>query len=259
MISDPVCIRVKGEWACFTRPEFHVERVSYPVITPSATRGILEAILMKPIEKPQSDKRHDKSGFVWRILRIGIVKKGSPFSILRNELTTSKIAFSGKASLPINISDNEESRTQRHSLILKDVEYLIEAVIEVPEEYIKNNGVISVVKYRKIFERRVKSGRCFQRPYFGCREYPCDIIEWAEDVKNVDTSINDDFGNIFHDFDFSPIWNHWGNNKSRPKEWKIDKKEIRPLIKCFHAKAGNGWITVSKIVIDNDRKKVVGV
>lgn len=258
MISDPVCIRVKGQWACFTRPEFHVERVSYPVITPSAARGILESILMKPIEKPQSDKRDDKSGFIWRILRIGIVKKGTPFSILRNELKTSKIAFSGKASFPINISDTEESRTQRHSLILKDVEYLIEAAIEVPEEFIKENGVISVVKYRRIFERRIKSGRYFHRPYLGCREYPCDIIEWADD-ENVDISVNDDFGTVFHDFDFSPVWNHWGNNISRPKEWKIDKKEIRPLTKCFHAKAENGWITVSKIIIDNDRKKVVGV
>lgn len=255
MISDPVCIRVKGQWACFTRPEFHVERVSYPVITPSAARGILEAVLMKPIEKPQSDKREDKSGFIWRVLRIGIVKKGTPFSILRNELKTSKTAFSGKASLPVNISDTGKSRTQRHSLILKDVEYLLEAVIEVPEEYIKNNGVISVVKYRKIFERRVKSGKCFHRPYLGCREYPCDVVEWDENTQ-VDQTINDDFGNIFHDFDFSPVWNHWGNKKERPDKWKVNHKTIHPVAKSFHAKTEKGWIIVSEIISDNGRKRV---
>ncbi len=258
MISDPVCIRVKGQWACFTRPEFHVERVSYPVITPSAARGILESILMKPIEKPQSDKRDDKSGFIWRILRIGIVKKGAPFSILRNELRFHKIAFSGKESEPINISEIHEKRTphtQRHSLILKDVEYLIEAVIEVPEEYIKSKGVISVVKYKTIFERRIKSGRCFHRPYLGCREFPCDVVEWAED-KNVDTSVNDDFGNMFHDFDFSPIWNHWGDKKERPDKWDVNGKTIHPVAKSFYAKAETGWIAVSKIISDNGRKRV---
>ncbi|OQZ00647.1 MAG: type I-C CRISPR-associated protein Cas5 [Candidatus Brocadia sp. UTAMX2] len=256
MISEPVRIRIKGQWACFTRPEFHVERVSYPVITPSAARGVLEAILMKPIEKPQSDKRQDKSGFIWRILRIGIVKKGVPFSILRNELKTSKIAFSGKAGQPINVSDTEESHTQRHSLILKDVEYLIEAAIEVPEEYIQDNGVISVVKYRKIFERRVKYGRCFHRPYLGCREYPCEF-EWDENAR-VDQTVNDDFGSMFHDFDFSPVWNHWGNKKERPEKWVINGKTIHPIAKAFYAKAEKGWITVSKIISDDGRKKVEG-
>lgn len=257
MISDSVCVRVKGQWACFTRPEFHVERVSYPVITPSAARGILESILMKPIEKPQSDKREDKSGFIWRVLRIGIVKKGAPFSILRNELRCNKISLSGKSPEPINISEIHEKRTphtQRHSLILKDVEYLIEAVIEVPEEYMKNNGVISVVKYRRIFERRVKSGRCFHRPYLGCREFPCDV-EWTED-NNVDISINDDFGNTFHDFDFSPVWDHWGNKKERPDKWAVKGKTIHPVAKSFYAKAEKGWITVSKIISDNGRKRV---
>ncbi len=86
MLSDPICLRVQGPFACFTRPEFHVERVSYPVITPSAARGILEAILMKPIEKAEAAKRAKKIGFRWRILRLGIVREGILTSILRNEL-----------------------------------------------------------------------------------------------------------------------------------------------------------------------------
>lgn len=251
MISDPVCIRVKGQWACFTRPEFHVERVSYPVITPSAARGIFESILMKPIEKPQSDKRDDKSGFIWRILRIGIVEKGTPFSILRNELKTSKIAFSGKASQPVNVSDTEESHTQRHSLILKDVEYLIEAVIEVPEEYISNNGVISVVKYRRIFERRVKSGRCFHRPYLGCREFPCDVVEWVEDAKP--SKISESFGQIFRDFDYAYMWSFWQTGEQRPSDWKNAKIGR----KSFLAEAKDGWIDIAKIESTNGKRKVV--
>ncbi|TVL97828.1 MAG: type I-C CRISPR-associated protein Cas5 [Candidatus Brocadia sp. WS118] len=250
MISDPVCIRVKGQWACFTRPEFHVERVSYPVITPSAARGILESILMKPIEKPQSDKRDDKSGFIWRILRIGIVKRGVPFSVLRNELKTSKIAFSGKASQPINVSDTEESHTQRHSLILKDVEYLIEAVIEVPEEYIKGSRVISVVKYRTIFERRIKSGRCFHRPYFGCREFPCDV-EWAENAEP--SKISESFGQIFRDFDYTYMWSFWETGKQRPLDWK----NVTIGRKSFLAEAKDGWIDIAKIESANGRRKVV--
>ena len=86
MISEPLRIRVWGPWACFTRPEFHVERVSYPVMTPSAARGVLEAILMKPIEKPETSKRDRKIGFRWCVRRIGIVKKGFLVPILRNEL-----------------------------------------------------------------------------------------------------------------------------------------------------------------------------
>lgn len=250
MISEPVCIRVKGQWACFTRPEFHVERVSYPVITPSAARGILESILMKPIEKPQSDKREDKSGFIWRILRIGIVKKGVPFSVLRNELKTSKIAFSGKASQPVNVSDTEENHTQRHSLILKEVEYLIEAVIEVPEEYIRNNGVISVVKYRRIFERRVKSGRCFHRPYLGCREFPCDV-EWAEDAEP--SKISESFGQIFRDFDYTYMWSFWQTGKPRSSDWKNAKIGRR----SFLAEAKDGWIDIAKIDSINGKRKVV--
>ena len=82
MLSEPICLRVKGPFACFTRPEFHVERVSYPVITPSAARGILEAILMKPVEKPEDAKRGNKIGFRWRITRLGIVRKGVLVSIL---------------------------------------------------------------------------------------------------------------------------------------------------------------------------------
>ena len=127
MISEPICLRVKGPFACFTMPEFHVERVSYPVITPSAARGILEAILMKPVEKPDTAKRHNKAGFHWQILRLGVIRKGFLVALLRNELGyESHPAYGNTRGFDIM-----DKRAQRHSLILKDVDYLIEACIEV--------------------------------------------------------------------------------------------------------------------------------
>ena len=254
MISEPVRIRVKGQWACFTRPEFKVERVGYPVIMPSAARGILEAILMKPIEKPETSKRDDKTGFRWRVLRLGIVKEGVSVPILRNELKTDKIAYSGKAALPINISDGENSRTQRHSLILKDVEYLIDAVIEVPPQVQKFSRQFLIAKYHQMFLRRAERGQCFHRPYFGCREFSCDF-ELALEAEP--TNLNKDFGRMLRDFNFEPIWKHWPSGEARPAKWETDnKKPISPTPHSFRARAEQGWITVARIV-DNSGKPEV--
>jgi len=119
-------------------PEFHVERVSYPVITPSAARGILEAILMKPVEKLDATKRQNKAGFRWQILRLGVVRKGFLMPLLRNELGyDSHQAYSNARGFDINETDPKGSlknRAQRHSLILKDVDYLIEACIEIEDD-----------------------------------------------------------------------------------------------------------------------------
>jgi CRISPR-associated protein Cas5d len=226
MISEPLRIRVRGPWACFTRPEFHVERVSYPVMTPSAARGVLEAILMKPIEKPEASKRDRKIGFRWRVLRIGVVKKGCFVSILRNELGYERHTFQGY--------DIMEERTQRHSLILKDVEYLIEAAIEVPDPVRHLGEPFLIAKYQQMFERRVKAGQCFHRPYFGCREFPCDF-EWAAEAKP--TPMTEPFGMMFRDFDFDPVWDFWPSNWSRPTSWQKNGRPVTPQPKAgFFAK-----------------------
>lgn len=256
MISDPICLRVKGPFACFTRPEFHVERVSYPVITPSAARGIFEAILMKPIEKPEAHKRHNKIGFRWVITRIGIMNKGTMFSILRNELGY------GTHQKPENATgydiNADRMRAQRHSLILKDVEYYIEGVIEVPQET-RSRGeypdrrpsaeYLARNKYHQMFLRRAKAGQCFYQPFFGCREF--SVAEW-EYVEHPPEKIEsqqpvESFGNIFYDFDFSEMWNHWGNEKDkrRPdKGWSEAGK--RPVPTHFNATAKYGWITINE-------------
>lgn len=256
MISEPLRLRVWGPYACFTRPEFHVERVSYPVITPSAARGILEAILMKPIEKPESKKRADKEGFRWHILRIGIVHEGSMMPILRNELGYEKHNYIG-----YDISNMEKVRTQRHSLILQGdeigngerrLEYLIEAVIE-------TNGA-NMGKYFGTFERRAGKGQCHHRPYFGCREYPCNFELMPEAEPN--DSINKSYGVMFRDFDFDPVWEHWSKKgNDRPTVWRdASGRTISPVpAKPVTAVADKGWITIAKIVEENGKKEVIGI
>ena len=258
MISEPVRIRVRGPWACFTRPEFKVERVSYPVITPSAARGVLEAILMKPIEKPEAEKRHDKTGFRWRVLRIGIINKGFLTPILRNELGYEKHAYKG--------FDIMAERSQRHSLILSGgldehgdrqmLDYLIEAVIEVPNGQAYNNGVFLIAKYQEMFERYSKAGRCFHRPYFGCREFACDF-EWAKGVVPNATIDKENFGPMLRDFNFDPIWDLWPPNTPRPVKWQKNGHAVRPVPIAFQAKAESGWINVARVEGRDGKREIV--
>jgi len=256
MLSEPICLRVRGSFACFTRPEFHVERVSYPVITPSAARGILEAILMKPVEKPEAGKRGNKVGFLWRILRLGIVRKGTLVSILRNELGyAAHAAYTNARGFDIM-----DERTQRHSLILKDVEYFIEACIEVDDgvglhgqrDSQKRWNIVQVLaKYDQMFRRRAAAGQCCYQPFLGCREF--SVAEW--ELVNFPPEMipkappEEDFGIIFRDFDFSPVWNRWGHErgKLRPSDgWSLPGN--RPVqLPAVRAKAVNGWIVVGEI------------
>lgn len=268
--SAPLCLRVKGPFACFTRPEFHVERVSYPVITPSAARGIFEAILMKPIEKPEAHKRHNKIGFRWVITRIGIVNKGAMFSILRNELGYTNHQKPEKATgYDIN---GDRIRAPRHSLILKDVEYYLEAVIEVPSEARQRGGRqvhpsanwLASKKYYEMFRRRATAGQCYYQPFLGCREF--SVSEW-ELLEQTPTKIpnqpdSEDFGIIFRDFDFTAMWNHWQPTAAQGNEFYThvprpnqgwDQPGKRPTPTHFHAKAENGWITVTKDTVTEEK------
>lgn len=257
MLSDPICVRVKGPFACFTRPEFHVERVSYPIITPSAARGILEAVLMKPVEKPEAAKRRNKIGFRWRILRLGVLREGVFMPILRNELGYgTHQAYGGARGYDIM-----DERAQRHSLMLRDIEYFIEAVIEVAgtghrqspsgagrrpsEEFLARN------KYHQMFLRRATAGQCYYQPFLGCREF--SVSEWelvtAPPEAIPEAPAEKDFGVIFRDFDFSPVWDHWGHSagQDRPEGgWgEPDKRpqQLPPL----KAVARGGWIIVGEI------------
>jgi CRISPR-associated protein Cas5d len=156
-------LRTWGELACFTRPEMKVERVSYPVMTPSAARGLLEAILYRP-------------QFRWEIRRIAVKRPIRFISFRRNEVK-SRLAVRNPEPL-----DAEEDRTQRNTLALRDVEYVIEASLRLtplanlprrkPPSENEPDGEDSLVKYLAMFQRRAEKGQCFAQPCFGCREFP---------------------------------------------------------------------------------------
>lgn len=271
MLSEPICLRVKGPFACFTMPEFHVERVSYPVITPSAARGILEAILMKPVEKLDASKRQNKTGFRWHILRLGVIREGVLMPILRNELGYESHPAYGNAR-GFDIADK---RAQRHSLILSGgtddngnramLDYLIEACLEVEEglglggnrngqHHWKTLQVLA--KYHQMFLRRARTGQSFYQPFFGCREFSVaewEIIEdfdketcnWClpADVESQMRKINKDFGFIFRDFNFGRFWKDFDNSS-------FDNETGMPRLtaaRSLKAKADEGWISVKRI------------
>ena len=203
-----LCLKVTGDFACFTRPEMKVERVSYDVITPSATRAVFEAILWKPEIR-------------WRVTKIEVLKPIQWISVRRNEV--SKLASAdradGKSDRGLYI---EEHRQQRAGLFLKDVAYRLHAEFEVvdgskhvhrypelrgrlpaePEESQSENPV----KYLNMFQRRARKGQCFSQPYLGCREFSAHF-EYVENPKVAaqdEPPITDssDLGWMLYDIDF---------------------------------------------------------
>ncbi len=151
MNTVPLEVKVWGPYACFTRPEMKVERVTYPVMTPSAARGILEAIFWKP-------------EFSWRIEEIHVLKEIRFFSIVRNEVQS---RMTPRREDPFYA---DEDRTQRHTLALRDVAYLIRADIR-----LRPHCTDDPAKYRDQFRRRLQRGQCFHRPCLGCREFAADF------------------------------------------------------------------------------------
>ena len=154
-------LKVWGDYACFTRPEMKVERVSYDVMTPSAARGILEAVYWKPSIR-------------WVVDRIHVMRPVRFDNVRRNEVGTEQksvkvkqswITRAQKQNSPVRISI-EDARCQRAALVLRDVEYVIEAHFEYTSAEDRNDG-----KHLEMFNRRAAKGQCFHRPYLGCREF----------------------------------------------------------------------------------------
>jgi CRISPR-associated protein Cas5d len=185
MIENLLTVRVWGEFACFTRPEMKVERVSYPVLTPSAARGILEAIFWKP-------------EFSWRIEAIAVLKPVRYFSILRNEIKDRQSFYAAQRWRKRGgnyLADYPGNRTQRHTLALRDVDYLISAQV-VP----KRDVMGDFAKYRDQFRRRVRVGRCFAAPYLGCREFSASFSPPSGSEKPID--LNQDLGSMLFDVEY---------------------------------------------------------
>ncbi|HEY0199388.1 MAG TPA: type I-C CRISPR-associated protein Cas5c [Rhodanobacter sp.] len=185
-----------GERACFTRPEMKVERVSYDVITPSAARGILEAVHWKPAIR-------------WMVDSIQVLKPIRFESIRRNEvggkLSAASIAKAVKAGRTDGlVSVIEDDRQQRAATILRDVAYVVGAHFELTD---KAGADDSVGKHLDIFNRRARKGQCFQAPCMGTREFPASfqLIEQEDAVPVRHESLvgTRDLGWMLHDFNFS--------------------------------------------------------
>ena len=190
--SKPFRLQVSGENACFTRPEMKVERVSYEVMTPSAARGILEAILWKPAIK-------------WNILQIDVLNPIQWESVRRNEVgkkatKPSAAALRGEEVAPMGLFVEKE-RQQRAGLFLRDVSYVIHSEFEMTEKAGEGD---TVTKFTEMFIRRALNGQCFHRPYFGCREFPVDFEFIPKDADPLPTlGISKDLGWMLYDMDYS--------------------------------------------------------
>ncbi len=226
-MSYGIRLHVTGEFACFTRPEMKAERVSYDVITPSAARGILEAIYWKPEIRWTIDRLHVLRPIRWMNLRrneVGIKASAS------NAASAMK---RGRGELGLVV---EDERQQRASLILRDVGYLIEAHFDVL------SGDDSPEKHYAMFCRRARQGQCFHHPYLGCREFVADfaLIEDGEppppcELPQADR--NRDLGFMLFDLDYTP------DKKGAILDGHTGKR-LNPQARFFRAQLENGIIDV---------------
>ena len=188
-----VKVKVWGDYALFSRPELKVERYSYDVMTPSAARGILEAIYWHP-------------GLRWNIDRI-YVKNPICFTSVRRNEVKSKVSASNVlqvyngADKPLYINTKNEI-VQRASTILCDVCYVIEAHFEMTE---KANETDNPGKFKDIMMRRLRRGECYHMPYFGCREFPAHFcLCEEEEIHTAYDDVNErDLGLMLYDMDYS--------------------------------------------------------
>jgi CRISPR-associated protein Cas5d len=176
MAAD-LSVHVSGPVACFTRPEFAAERVSYPMITPTAAVGLLSAIFWKP-------------EFDWRVSEIWVLNPIKWLSITRNEV-------SARASSRQEGIVASEARVQRHSLCLSDVAYVIFA-----RPVLRAHATDPVAKYRDQFRRRVERGACFARPYLGLQEFHADFGSFDPDRHQPDRDLTLPIGSMPLDLRF---------------------------------------------------------
>lgn len=186
-------LRVWGDYACFTRPEMKVERVSYDVMTPSAARGILEAIHWKPAIRWVIDKIH-----VLRPIKFDNVRRNEVSSKIPKPNPTT--AMRDKKPLYFLVDDGG-NRQQRASTLLRDVEYVIEAHFDMTD---KAGAEDNEGKHLDIFRRRARKGQFFHQPCLGCREFPAsfELVE-NEVPESCYTGQSRDLGYMMLDIDFA--------------------------------------------------------
>lgn len=181
-------VRIRGEWACFTRPELKTERVTYHVITPSAARGAVEAVLWKPAIR-------------WHVHRIAVLAPIKFAAVKRNEVN--KVVPVGNARKMMRGEDvpdyfADEDRSQRNALVLRDVDYHVDVSFSMtgragPED--------NPLKFDEMFRRRLERGQYHMSPYLGCREFPA-IVEPAKDGDPAPIAFDMDLGRMLLDIDY---------------------------------------------------------
>lgn len=183
-------LEVAGPFACFTRSEMKVERVSYDVMTPSAARAIFEAILWKPQMR-------------WRVHRIEVLRPIRWVNLRRNEVSAvvstrnvQQAMNAGSGTLALYI---EEERQQRAGYFLRDVAYRIHAQLQ-----LTSSACDPIIKYAEMFTRRASKGQCVNQPYLGCREFSADVRLVTADMPHAQPIADTrDLGWMLHDMDFT--------------------------------------------------------
>ena len=199
-------IEVWGKAACFTRPEMKVERVSYDMMTPSAARGLVEAIYWHP-------------GLKYTIDRIYLLSPIKFTNIRRNEVKSTLLsskAFTAVKGGEMPALYTQQEIQQRASMILTDVHYVIECHFDLTDKAAPGDNA---GKFQDILRRRLRKGQCYHTPCFGCREFPASFREWpGETVPTIGTT--QDLGWMLYDLDYT------------------DPENIRPIF--FRARLENG-------------------
>lgn len=237
-MSYGIKLHIWGDFACFTRPEMKAERVSYDVITPSAARGIIEAIYWKPQIR-------------WVINRIHVLKPIKFFNIRRNEVgkkmtAPNKKVISGETpAAPILI---EDERQQRAALVLRDVAYIIEAHFDILDHRFENDGPElrandCAGKHLDMFNRRARNGQYFHHPCLGNREFPANftLIDEGEALPPSELSpaeLNRDLGYMLHDIEFDQDRKSKKVKNTRPRFYRAEMKNGIIDVPPFHQAIG---------------------
>jgi len=232
MSNPSIRVRVSGEFACFTRPEAKVERFSYPVMTPSAARNLLDAICWRPQMR-------------WIVTRITVLRPIRLMSVLRNEVQSKVSPASIKRWMRdastfeplVAGAGNGTDGTPRNTTLLRDVAYWIDAYPQVFDI----SGDNTPTKYAEMMRRRIEKGQCFQRPYLGCREFAAEFGPPQEQDRPINDSM--EIGRMLYDIAFLPEGNRAvffearlenGVLETRPDQVLPEESRRQEVLQCSY-------------------------
>ncbi len=232
-MPSSIKLHIWGDFACFTRPEMKAERVSYDVITPSAARGILEAIYWKPQIRWVVDKIHVLNPIRFTNIRRNEVGKKMP--------SPDKKVMSGEKQPSVILI--EEERQQRASLILTNVAYIIEARVDLLDRRFEKNGPEmpaneAAGKHLEMFSRRARKGQFFHHPCLGTREFPASfsLLELDNDIPTPHPELSGEkpLGFMLHDIEFEQDPKTKNLKSTTPRFFRAEMKDGIITVPPFH-------------------------